>query len=193
VHEHASQLTQRVNRAQLDQQRHSTMAGPTVYTHVADGFDFASGGPLFAGKKFFVNQRVPLRNRLLGDIRANGGEIVRLEKLADYKIADHIRRDCPPGTISYEFVTKSIQDGVVRDPEGHRAGPPEGEARAPGGSTHQPARSRRAAYTAEEDRILYQWVCDSIAGGGRVGGNEIYKQLAAKVGAAKGSSSRTVC
>jgi hypothetical protein len=180
--EHASQLTQRVTTLDLTKQRHITMAGPTVYTDVADDFDFSSGGQLFEGKKFFVNQRVPLRNRLLDDIRANGGEIVKLEKQADYRIADHVRRDCPPGTISYEFVTKSIKNGELCDPENHRAGPREGESRAPGGSTYQPAKSGRTAYTAEEDRILYKWVRDSSAGGGLVSGNEIYKQLEAKVG-----------
>jgi hypothetical protein len=156
------------------------MAPPTVINHVADDFELEGVGQLFAGKKFWVAQRVPTRNRLLDEIKANGGEIVMLEKKADYMIADHFRKDCPPGSISYEFVEKSIQEGRIRDPEDHRAGPPLGEAREPG-SINRPAKGGRAAYTPEEDRILYKWVRDCEATGGSASGNEIYKQLEAKV------------
>ncbi|KAF1829522.1 hypothetical protein BDW02DRAFT_145981 [Decorospora gaudefroyi] len=156
------------------------MAGPTVYKDVADDLDFTPGGKLFTGQKFWVAQRVPSRNRLLDEIKANGGEVVLLERKADYMIADHFRRDCPPGSISYEFVDKSIKQGELQDPENHMAGPPLGQAREPG-AISQPTKSGRAAYTAEEDRILYKWVRDSTSErGGLASGNEIYKQLAAK-------------
>ena len=157
------------------------MAGPTVYKHVAEDFDFSSGAGIFAGKKFWVAQRVPSRSRLLDDIKANGGEIVQLEKIADYRIADHFRpTTCAPGTISYTFVEKSIKDGELQDPADHRAGPPLGEAREPA-SVYRPTKSGRAAYTAEEDRILYKWVRDAQEAGAQIGGNEIYMQLEAKV------------
>ncbi|KAH4026868.1 DNA-binding protein RAP1 [Parastagonospora nodorum] len=155
------------------------MAGPTVFEDVAGEFALDGVGQLFEGKKFWVAQRVPSRVRLLDDIKANGGEVVLLEKRADYKIADHFRKDCPPGTISYEFVTKSIQDGRLRDPEDHPAGPPEGDARAPG-DLHRPAKGSRTPYTPEEDGICYKWVRDCVAGGGSASGNEIYKQLEEK-------------
>ncbi|KAF1938162.1 hypothetical protein EJ02DRAFT_410981 [Clathrospora elynae] len=153
------------------------MAAPTVYTDIADGFDF--GGELFAGKKFWVAQRVPSRHRLLDDIKANGGEVVTLEKKADYLIADHFRRDCPPGSISYEFIEKSVRHGELGNPDDHRAGPPLGEAREPG-AVNRPAKGSRAAYTPEEDRILHKWVRDAEQSGGLASGNEIYKQLEAK-------------
>jgi hypothetical protein len=157
------------------------MAGPTVYKHAAEEFDFSSGAGIFAGKKFWVAQRVPSRSRLLDDIKANGGEIVQLEKMADYRIADHFRpTTCAPGTISYTFVEKSIKDGELQDPADHRAGPPLGEAREPA-SVYRPTKSGRAAYTAEEDRILYKWVRDAQEAGVQIGGNEIYMQLEAKV------------
>ncbi|KAI4674336.1 uncharacterized protein J4E84_010574 [Alternaria hordeiaustralica] len=155
------------------------MAGPTVYTDVAEDFDFASGGQLFAGKKFWVAQRVASRKRLLDDIKANGGEIVALEKKADYLIVDHARRDCPPGSTSYEFIEKSIKEGELQDPEDYTAGPPSGEARE-AGSIHQPTKSGRTAYTAEEDRTLSKWVRDAQSKGASVSGNELYKQLEAK-------------
>lgn len=157
------------------------MAGPTVYKHVAEEFDFSPGAGIFAGKKFWVAQRVPSRSRLLDDIKANGGEIVQLEKMADYRIADHFRpTTCAPGTISYTFVEKSIKDGEPQDPANHRAGPSLGEAREPG-SVYRPTKSGRAAYTAEEDRILYKWVRDAQEAGAQIGGNEIYMQLEAEV------------
>ncbi|KAF2848672.1 hypothetical protein T440DRAFT_454042 [Plenodomus tracheiphilus IPT5] len=154
------------------------MAAPTVYNDVAGDLDI--GGQLFAGKKFFVVQRVPSRHRLLDDIKANGGEIVMLEKNADYVIADHLLpKFCPPGSISYEFIDKSIQEGSLRDPEDHPAGPPLGEAREPG-ALNRPTKFGRNAYTADEDRILYKWVRDCEATGGLSSGNEIYKRLEAK-------------
>ncbi|EUC44078.1 hypothetical protein COCMIDRAFT_99119 [Bipolaris oryzae ATCC 44560] len=155
------------------------MVASVVYEDVNEGFDFESGGNLFAGKKFWVAQRVPTRNHLLDEIKANGGEIVLLEKKADYMIADHFRRDCPPGSISYEFVTKSIKNGELCDPKDHPAGPPVGEAREPG-AIHQPTKSGRTPYTAEEDKILYKWARDAELSGSPVSGNEIYKQLEQK-------------
>ncbi|KAF7675782.1 hypothetical protein GT037_006501 [Alternaria burnsii] len=156
------------------------MAGPTVYKHVAQDLDFSSGAGIFAGNKFWVAQRVPSRSRLLDDIKANGGEIVQLEKMADYRIADHFRpTTCAPGTISYTFVEKSIKHGELQDPADHRAGPPLGEAREPA-SVYRPTKSGRAAYTAEEDRILYKWVRDAQEAGAQIGGNEVYMQLEAK-------------
>jgi hypothetical protein len=155
------------------------MAAPTVYEDVIGDLALQGVGQLFAGKKFWVAQRVPIRNRLLDDIKANGGEVVLFEKKADYMIADHFRRDCPPGSISYEFIEKSIKAGQLLDPERHLAGPPLGEARE-AGALHRPTKGGRAAYTPEEDRILYKWVRDCEAAGLAVSGNEIYKQLEAK-------------
>lgn len=156
------------------------MAGPTVYADVADALELEGVGHLFAGKKFWVAQRMPQRNRLLDEIKANGGEVVALEKRADYMIADHFRKDCPAGSISYEFVTKSIREGRLRDAQDHRAGPPLGEAREPG-AINRPAKGGRTPYTPEEDRLLYRWVRDCLKNGtGTASGNEIYKQLEAK-------------
>lgn len=154
------------------------MAAPTIYHEVTA--DLETGGQLFAGKTFWVAQRCPSRLRILDDIKANGGEMVMREKLADYRIADHLRRDCAPGSISYEFVTKSIEQRELRNPADHPAGPPLGESREPG-AINQPAKSGRAAYTAAEDSALYRWVRDAEAAGSLVSGNEIYKQLEAKV------------
>ncbi|KAF2438255.1 hypothetical protein P171DRAFT_437314 [Karstenula rhodostoma CBS 690.94] len=150
------------------------MAAPVVYRDVAPGADLH--GQLFAGKKFWVAQRVVSRPRYLDLIRSNGGEVVLLEKKADYLIADHARHDCPPGSISYTFIDESIEKGELQDPEGHGAGLSEEPARAPG-SLSRPAKTTRNRYTLEEDRILYKWVNDSKNAGKLTSGNEIYKQL----------------
>ncbi|KAF2279745.1 uncharacterized protein EI97DRAFT_430763 [Westerdykella ornata] len=153
------------------------MAAPTVYENVAPGANIK--GSLFAGKKFWVSQRIPQRTSFLERIRSNGGEVVLLEKKADYMIADHFRKDCPPGSISYTFIEESIKSGALADPEDHRAGPPLGTARE-AGSMVRPTKSSRAPYTTEDDRILYNWVKEYERQGGAVSGNEIYKQLEAK-------------
>ncbi|KAL5403735.1 hypothetical protein PMIN03_009666 [Paraphaeosphaeria minitans] len=153
------------------------MSAPIVYHDVVPGAD--PHGQLFAGKKFWVAQRVFSRQRYLDLIRSNGGEVVLLERKADYLIADHASFHCPPGSISYTFIDKSVEKGELQDPEGHLAGPSEDTARAPG-SLSRPAKSTRAAYTAEEDMILYKWVYDRGKAGGVASGNEIYKQLEKK-------------
>ncbi|KAF2009491.1 hypothetical protein BU24DRAFT_428383 [Aaosphaeria arxii CBS 175.79] len=153
------------------------MAAPIVYDDVAAGANL--NGTLFAGKKFWIAQRVPLRNSILDKIKSNGGEITQLEKKADYLIADHCRRDNAPGTISYTFIDASIQNGEIQDPDEHLAGPPVGTASAVSAGSKS-SRTSRAAYTAEEDRILYKWVRDHEKMGGRASGNEIYIQLEAK-------------
>ncbi|KAF2729538.1 hypothetical protein EJ04DRAFT_502153, partial [Polyplosphaeria fusca] len=153
------------------------MSAPVVYEHVAAGA--ALQGQLFAGKKFFVTQRCPMRNYFLDLVRNNGGEIVNLEKQADHLIADHFKpKFCPPGSISYTFIEKSVKNAQLEDPEDHLAAPAARPTREVGSS--RPAKVGRAAYTADEDRILYKWVQDHVTQGGSASGNEIYKQLEEK-------------
>lgn len=155
-----------------------TMPAAVVYDDVAEGADVATGA-LFEGCRFWVAQRVPIRASYLAKIEANGGQLVKLEKQADFLIADHFRKDCAPGTISYEFIDKSIAKGELLDPDDFPAGPRTGTARDVG-SIVQPAKGTRAAYTPEEDRQLYKWVRDAQALGIAVSGNELYKQLEEK-------------
>jgi hypothetical protein len=155
------------------------MAASIVYDNVVEGAQLEAG-QLFTGKTFWVAQRVPHRVALLNLVRANGGQIVSREKEAVWMVADHFRKDCPPGSISYEFIHKSIAKGEVLDPDDFPAGPKLGTARDPG-SIVRPPKGTRVAYTPEDDRILYKWVKDSEASGAQVSGNELYKQLEHKV------------
>ncbi|KAI7197255.1 hypothetical protein KC352_g20639, partial [Hortaea werneckii] len=117
------------------------------------------------------------RSNFVDKIKANGGRVVKLEQQADYVIADHVRKDCPPGSISYTLIDSAIRNGAVPDPEDHRAGPPVGSIRDVASSV--PGKQTRRAFTAEDDKILWQWVQKAEEQGGSVKGNDIYKHLEA--------------
>ncbi|PMD31138.1 hypothetical protein L207DRAFT_573195 [Hyaloscypha variabilis F] len=136
------------------------------------------GGQLFAGVKFFLMQRLPTRDRWKGLVKANGGQVVDLEKQADLIIADHARKDIPPGSISWKFIEQSVAKGVLEDIEDHRAGPPVGTIREVG--SVQPAKKGRTPFTAEDDRILMEWCIKAERKGLSLKGNDLYKQLEAK-------------
>lgn len=74
----------------------------------------------------------------------------------------------------------SVRSGILEDLEQHAVGPPEGTIRA-AGSTVQPSKSGRTKFTDEDDRILANWIVAMERSGGATSGNEIYKQLEAKV------------
>jgi hypothetical protein len=69
---------------------------------------------------------------------------------------------------------------VLEDLEDHRAGPPAGTIR-PVGAIDRPASNGRRPFTAEDDRVLREWVADKAAKGVAIKGNEIYKELGLKV------------
>lgn len=148
-----------------------------VYTDLKDGS--AVQGKLFDGLKFWIAMRCPMRSSFIEQIKSNGGQIVPLEKHADHLIADHARKDNPPGSISYRFIEQSVRNGVLEDPEDHLAGPPAGEIREV--ASARPTKGTRNPFTPDEDRQLYKWAKDHERKGGRVLGNEIYKQLEAVV------------
>ena len=136
-------------------------------------------GGLFDGISFLVGLRVPMRSNFLDRIRANGGRIVRLETQADHIIADHMRNDCPPNSLSYTFIEAAISAGALPDKNDHRAGPAPGYARTVG-STVVPPKSTRTPFTPQDDRDLWNWVQDyKNQGVHGIKGNEIYKQLEA--------------
>lgn len=151
------------------------MAAPGVVISQATASTPAIGS-LFNGTAFFLVQRLPSRSSFVDRIQANGGRVVKLEMQADYIIADHVRRDCPPGSLSYTFIEAAIRDSTLPDPDDHRAGPAQGTKREVG-STAIPPKGTRTPFTAEDDRVLWEWVEGSRRRGGMVKGNEIYKAL----------------
>lgn len=87
---------------------------------------------------------------------------------------------------SYKFVELSIRNRQLENLEDHTVGPPPGTTRTIG-STTRPAKGVRTAFTAEDDRVLFEWVTAHEQEGGKTAGNEIYKQLEQKVGHAHAS------
>ncbi|KAK3110288.1 hypothetical protein LTR53_015562, partial [Teratosphaeriaceae sp. CCFEE 6253] len=136
-------------------------------------------GGLFANLAFFLLQRLPFRTTYVEKVRANGGRVVKLEAQADYVIADHVRPDCPPGSLSYTFIDAAIKQSAMPDPADHLAGPQPGAIRDVG-SVAVPGKHTRTPFTAEDDKVLWLWVQRAQAEGGFVKGNEIYRQLEAK-------------
>ncbi|OCL14933.1 hypothetical protein AOQ84DRAFT_384395 [Glonium stellatum] len=147
-----------------------------VYDNVAEDSDVR--GQLFDGLKFWIAQRCPMRSGFVDKVKSNGGQIVPLEKHADYLIVDHLKKHTPPGGISYKFIEQSIRNGELEDPEDYQTGPPAGTVRDVGSS--MPAKNSRKPYTAEDDTQLYNWVKGHERNGGPIFGNEIYKQLEAE-------------
>ena len=138
-----------------------------------------SENDLFQGQKFWLSHKVPTWSHLIGQVKAHGGLVVDLENEADLKIVDHLKKSLPTGTHSYTYITQSIRNGSKEDPADHVAGPAAGTIRRPGSSI--PARSGRTPFTAEDDRVLYDWVKREEVKGGKVRGLAIYEQLAAIV------------
>lgn len=136
-------------------------------------------GDLFAGKKFWIAQRVPSRNDFVNRVKYNGGQLVALEKNADYLIVDHLRSDLPSGGISYRFIEKSIQHSELQEISEFHCGPPANSVREVGSS--RPAHRGRIPFTAEDDNELYAWVKGCEARGCAVKGNEIYKDFEQRV------------
>ncbi|KAK4549335.1 hypothetical protein LTR36_006332 [Oleoguttula mirabilis] len=135
-------------------------------------------GGLFAGLSFFLVQRLPSRSSFVEKVQNNGGRVVKLEVQADHVIADHVRRDCPPGSISFTFIDVAIRDGTLPHPSDHTAGPSVGAIRDVGSIV--PGKQTRTAFTLEDDRVLWQWVKQAQEQGGLAKGNDIYKQLEAR-------------
>ncbi|WPG98395.1 Hypothetical protein R9X50_00118500 [Acrodontium crateriforme] len=138
--------------------------------------DSAAIGSLFEGLSFFLVQRVPSRSDFMAKVQANGGRIVKLENQADYIIADHMRKDAPPGSLSFNFIEASLNNGQLVDPSDYLAGPARGTQRAVGSVV--PGKSTRTAFTAQEDRELWEFVEKCKAAGEPIKGNEIYKKMA---------------
>ncbi|RDL36993.1 uncharacterized protein BP5553_04426 [Venustampulla echinocandica] len=143
-----------------------------VYDSVAG---VAGAGNLFAGIKLFILRRVPLRVYWKQSVEANGGELVLLEKQADYVIADHARKDAPPGSVSWKWIEQSLKNGALEDTEKYPAGPSEPQVRDVGSAL--PPRYGRTPFTSEDDRVLMKWVAEAERRGLSTKGNEIYKQL----------------
>ncbi|PPJ49568.1 hypothetical protein CBER1_01910 [Cercospora berteroae] len=152
------------------------MAGASIVVSDASAEHHRTGAAtLFADLSFFCLQKLPHRSQLIRDIEANGGRVVKNEKLADYVIADHVRKDVPAGSYSWTLITTAIANGALPDPAEHYAGPRPGAIRDVGSAA--PGKATRTHFTHEEDKQLWRWVEQEKTRGGQEKGNDIYKRL----------------
>lgn len=108
-------------------------------------------------------------------VQNNGGTIENLEKNAQILIADHVRRDAPPGSYSWQLIEKAVTAGSLpEDIEDYRI-KPKGTVRAVGASA--PGKSTRTPFTKADDDILIKWVLKAERRGVSAKGNEMYKSL----------------
>jgi TRF2-interacting telomeric protein/Rap1 - C terminal domain/Rap1 Myb domain len=133
---------------------------------------------LFAGRKFWFSSTVPQKVRFIEDVRANGGEVVLLEKQADVCLYDHARKNPPPGMYSYRYIELSIRNGQLEDLEAHRIGGVSSRAARPVGSVVLASKGSRNAFTEAEDQMLWDWV-KPFEGMRGSSGNVLFQQLEA--------------
>ena len=136
------------------------------------------GVRLFSGLKLWFSRTVPARDWLMHNAQLNGAEIVPLEKQADVLLVDHARKNQPPGTTSFKFITLSIDNGALEDPEDHAVGPAARVAR-PVGSVTTASKGGRVPYTEADDQFLWNVVEPLKRKGGHWQGNLIYQQIEA--------------
>lgn len=106
--------------------------------------------------------------------------MVKLEKLADVLIADHVKRGGaapPPGSYSWRWIEFSIKNGFLQPRDDYRI---EG-APAQAGGTAAPPRGKRVPFTKDDDEILTKFVMDHERQGSSTGGNVIFKELKDRV------------
>jgi hypothetical protein len=145
-----------------------------VYTDMAD--PVGGTGGVFTDSKFFIVQRVPQRSHYVSLVESNGGRVVKLEAQADYLIADHMRHDAPPGSLSYKFIEEAIKQGKIPDDEAFLA-----NRRKSANSTAATSskKSTRTLFTDDDDKLLYALVHKAKEQGYAIQGNTLYQVLAA--------------
>ncbi|PHH65940.1 hypothetical protein CDD81_888 [Ophiocordyceps australis] len=133
----------------------------------------SQGAQIFDGLSFWVSNQVPMRKSILDNITDNGGQVVKLENQADYRIADHAKKNAPPASLSWNFIVDSVKYGCVQLTDHYSIGP-DPDAPRPAGS-HGAARKLRVGYSREDDAALARWVVANNVG--PLMGNHMYKDF----------------
>ncbi|KAF4337826.1 hypothetical protein FBEOM_8315 [Fusarium beomiforme] len=126
---------------------------PTVTYVGVEGAE--GGGTIFTDRKFWLAQRIPMRQTWVDLIKQNGGKVVPLEKQADMLIADHLRKDAPPGSYKWKLIEDSVKNGCMQIEDRYLIGRHPDEPRLVG--SHQPSKSTRTKFTPEDDAKLARW------------------------------------
>ncbi|KAG6027468.1 hypothetical protein E4U40_001516 [Claviceps sp. LM458 group G5] len=123
-----------------------------------NGAQAATGGQLFKDMIFWVARR------------KNGGVVTQLENEANLLIADHCKKyDVIPDSISFKFITDSVEKGVTQLPDRYLILPPFGQR------TQESKKRTRTTFTPAEDAALLIYVESHT---NDRNGNEIYKVFA---------------
>ncbi|RDA86643.1 hypothetical protein CP532_5042 [Ophiocordyceps camponoti-leonardi (nom. inval.)] len=120
------------------------------------------GGNIFQGKRFWV----ALRN--------NGGTVEKLEKNADFLIADDARKDAPTGSYSWKMITDSVQNGILQLPDRYCIDTIQERSRP--AVTGGLAKRSRTPFTHGDDIVLARWI---VGKKDNLQGNSIYHDLEA--------------
>ncbi|KAF7504271.1 hypothetical protein GJ744_002529 [Endocarpon pusillum] len=152
------------------------MAPTVVYKGIHN--DQPNAEALFTGQKIWFSKTVPQRTRFIEDVKANGGEVVPLEKQADIRLYDHARKDTPPGMYSYRYVEYSVRKGQLEDLDAHKIGGLSSRAARPVGSVTWASKGTKTTFTAADDQMLRDWL-KPYQGMKGSAGNVIYQQLEA--------------
>jgi hypothetical protein len=96
-----------------------------------------------------------------------------LEKSAKFLIADHARKDAPPGSYSWKFITDSVEHGALQVEDRYRIGPDPNQPR-PVGSGGGSKRAGRVPFTHADEAALAKWVLSRPELSRK--GNELYMQ-----------------
>ena len=102
--------------------------------------------------------------------------MVPREKDADILIADHARKDAPPGSYSWKLVTESVEHGIMQIKDRYHIGPKPTPPRPAGSSL--PGKTSRTAFSHEDDVALVKWVFSHDK---HQAGNKIYQDFAQEV------------
>ncbi|KZL71435.1 transcription factor (Rap1 Myb domain-containing protein) [Colletotrichum tofieldiae] len=150
------------------------MSGSITYNGVP-----GARGTLFKETSFFVAQRVPDRKTVLDLITQNGGKIVKLDKQADMVIADHVRPDCPSGSLHWKFIKDSVDNGAMQEMDKYMVNQSPMASRSVGSSRppslSAPLKGTRTPFNKADDAILAKWVLSHPPN--KRSGNEVYKIL----------------
>ena len=94
------------------------------------------------------------------------------------KISSSPRAKTDFHSYSWKYIDQSIKNGTLENIEDYEIGPPKGAVREIG-SLSRPSKSTRTPYTAEDERVLTEWVRDRGAVG--ESGNVIFQELQGRV------------
>ncbi|KAL7816215.1 TRF2-interacting telomeric protein/Rap1 C terminal domain-containing protein [Trichoderma gracile] len=131
-----------------------------------------AGGTIFGGIKFWVSLGVPQRSSIIEKIESNGGVVVPREKDADMLIADHAKKNAPPDSYSWKFITESVSAGIIQVEDKYLIDPPPTERRSILAGPH--ARKTRTPFTTHDDALIAKHV---LREGINTAGNNIYMKL----------------